>query len=188
MELRRLADALTDAGLLRDTEVEDTFVYGLGHLQAADADVMVNVDPDLEEEPDAEIAPLVERTAAFLAAPRARWAALVEEIVSEIEEAAGDEPVLQSVDLREDIELASVVVFADAVLLAFVAPLQFPDAVIQAQLDVDHELEDLSIEFQEGEDDDEDGAGAAGGAGDDRMPAMVFDDLDGLLDHLTKDD
>ena len=40
-------------------------------------------------------------------------------VVLDIEDAVQDEPVVEQIDLRDDLEATSVVVFADAVLLAF---------------------------------------------------------------------
>lgn len=169
MEIDRLVTALTP--LLQDPTVEDDFVYGMAALPAAGTDVMVNVDPEIEDRDDVEIAALVDRVAAFLALTVEQWERLLEDTVAEIEEAAGSGNLPDPGALREDLALTSSVVFLDAVLLSFVAPLQFPDGVIRIQLDADHRVEDLEVEIE-------------------GVEPVSFDDmgdLDSLLDHLGGD-
>lgn len=173
MDLQRLADALSDAGLVTDPTVEDTFVHGRTYLPGADAEVNLDVDPDLDEHPDAEVGALVERAAGVLAITAAQWQDVVEQVASEIEDAVGEEEVSERTDLRDDLVVRSVVVLADAVLLSFEAAEQFPGGTIRVQLDDELRLDDLEVEPG-------DGAG-------DRVETVAFDDLDDLLDHLTAD-
>jgi CRISPR/Cas system CMR subunit Cmr4 (Cas7 group RAMP superfamily) len=67
------------------------------------------------------------------------WQGILGEVAEEIEEAV-DQDVSEASDRRDDLALASVVVFHDAVLLSFAAPRQFPDSWIRVQLDalLDH--------------------------------------------------
>ncbi len=59
-------------------------------------------------------------------------------------------------------------VFVDAVLLSFLAPLQFPDGLIRVQLDADLAFEDIDIEIE-------------------GVETVIFDGLDDLLDHLGQE-
>lgn len=72
--------------------------------------------------------------------------------------------------LRDDLDLTSVVVFLDAVLLSFVAPLQLPDGVVRVQLDADLAFEDIEVQIEDG------------------VETVTFDTMDDLLDHLSQDD
>ncbi|HWJ11576.1 MAG TPA: hypothetical protein VNS46_19505 [Nocardioides sp.] len=166
MDIQRLADAL--APLLRDPAAEDSFVYGLAHLAAAGSDVMVNVDPELEERDDVEVATLVERVGAFLALTSEQWEQVLTDLVAEVQDAVGDQPLAEPTALREDLALTSTVVFVDAVLLSFVAPLQFPDGVIRVQLDADLAFEDIDIEIE-------------------GVEPLTFEGLDDLLDDLSRE-
>lgn len=166
MEIDRLVTALTP--LLQDPTVEGDFVYGMAPLPAAGTDVMVNVDPEIEDRDDVEVASLVDRVRAFLALSGEQWDRLLSDTVSEIEEAAGSGNLPDPGALRDDLALTSSVVFVDAVLLSFVAPLQFPDGVIRVQLDEDHRLEDLEVEIE----------------GVEPVAFGELEDLDDLLDHL----
>jgi len=70
-------------------------------------------------------------------------------------------------DLRDDLRLHSVAVFADAVLLSFVAPKQFPQCWVRAQLCEELLLEDISIDENDG------------------VETIEFKSLDDLLDNLS---
>lgn len=166
MDIQRLVEAL--APLLRDAEAEGDFAYGMADLPAAGTDVMVNVDPELEDRDDVGVDALVARVAAFLALTPEQWEEVVARTVAEIEEAVGDQPVAEATALRDDLSLTSSVVFVDAVLLSFVAPLQLPDAIIRVQLDQDLRFEDLEVEIE-------------------GVESVTFDGLDDLLDHLSED-
>ena len=166
MDIQRLADALS--AVLRDPAVEDSFVYGLAHLPAAGTDVMVNVDPEAEDRDDVSADALVARVRAFLAITPEQWSQVLTDVVAQVEDAVGDQPVARPTALRDDLALTSTVVFVDAVLLSFVAPLQFPDGVIRVQLDEDHTFEDMDVEIE-------------------GVEPVTFDGLDDLLDHLGEE-
>lgn len=170
MDIERLVTAL--APLLRDPEAEADFVFGMAELPAAGTDVMVNVDPELadraEGDTGVEVDELVGRVRAFLEITPEQWERIVSDTVAEIEEAVGDQPVAVTTALREDLALTSSVVFVDAVLLSFVAPLQLPDAVVRVQLDQGHRVEDLEVAI-------------------DGVETVEFDELDDLLDHLSQE-
>lgn len=166
MDIQRLTDALSP--VLRDPEAEDSFAYGLAHLAAAGTDVMVNVDPEVEDRDDVEVEALVERVAAFLAMSPDQWAQVLIDVVAEVEDAVGAEAIAEPTALHDDLALTSSVVFIDAVLLSFVAPLQFPDAVIRVQLDEDLAFDDMDVEIE-------------------GVEPVTFDGLDDLLDHLGQE-
>ncbi|TQK68603.1 cytochrome C5 [Nocardioides sp. SLBN-35] len=166
MEIQRLVEAL--APLLREPVAEGDFAYGMADLPAAGTDVMVNVDPETEDRDDVEVNDLVDRVAAFLALTPEQWTAVVDRVVAEIEEAVGDQPVAETTALRDDLSLTSSVVFVDAVLLSFVAPLQLPDAIVRVQLDDEHRFEDLEVEIE-------------------GVESVTFEGLDDLLDDLSEE-
>ncbi|MBU2695566.1 hypothetical protein [Pimelobacter sp. 30-1] len=166
MEIQHLVDAV--APLLREPAAEEDFVYGLAAFPATGTDVMINVDPELEDRSDVEVPALVDRVAAFLALSPEQWDALVTRTVTEIEEAAGE--VAVPVALREDLDLTSVVVFIDAVLLSFIAPLQLPDGIVRVQLDADLAFEDIEVQIEDG------------------TETVTFDTMDDLLDHISRED
>ncbi|UUW91058.1 hypothetical protein [Pimelobacter simplex] len=166
MEIQHLVDAV--APLLREPAAEEDFVYGLAAFPATGTDVMINVDPELEDRTDVEVPALVDRVAAFLALSPEQWDALVTRTVTEIEEAAGE--VAVPVALREDLDLTSVVVFIDAVLLSFIAPLQLPDGIVRVQLDADLAFEDIEVQIEDG------------------TETVTFDSMDDLLDHISRED
>jgi hypothetical protein len=166
MDIQRLVEAL--APLLRDPVAEGDFTYGMADLPAAGTDVMVNVDPESEERDDVEVDVLVERVRAFLSLTPEQWTAVVDQVVGEIEDAVGDQPIAERTSLRDDLALTSSVVFVDAVLLSFVAPLQLPDAIVRVQLDADHRFEDLEVEIE-------------------GVESVSFEGLDDLLDHLSEE-
>lgn len=149
--LEALLRRITDSGLLDDPVAEDDIVYGRARLDGAGADVMVNVDPEVEEveEPDADA--LVAGVSRILAMSEAQWTAIVESVASELEEAVADDgPIVEQTDLRADLEPKSVVVFADAVMLSLAAPRQFPDSRILVQLDEGFEIENVEVTEEAG--------------------------------------
>jgi hypothetical protein len=166
MDIQRLAEAL--APLLRDPEAEDSFAYGLAALPAAGTDVMVNVDPELEDRDDVTVEALVERVGAFLAMSPDQWEQVLLDVVAEVEDAVGEQAIAEPTALHDDLALTSSVVFVDAVLLSFLAPLQFPDGVIRVQLDADLAFEDIDIEIE-------------------GVETITFDGLDEMLDQLSQD-
>ncbi len=172
--LTRLTTLLQESGLLTSITTDDGFVHGPATQSATGSEVMVNVDPDLEEDPDPDLPALVAQVGRVLSMPATAWTALLDEIATEVEDAVGDVPVENDTDLRDDLAARSVVVFPDAVLIAFDAPAQFPDAVVRVQLDADLGLEDLEIAALDAED------------ADDGIDTVTFDSLDELLDHLSE--
>ena len=99
-----------------------------------------------------------------------RWRTIIDEIVDDIEDAVDDEPVAEQTALRDDLEATSVVVFADAVLLAFLAPKQFPDSRILVQLDEDLEVDGVEVRDLDG------------------IETIEVDSLDELLDRISGPD
>lgn len=169
----RLCNEIANSGLLSDIEVRDGIVVGRARVRAAEADVWVNVDPELEDED--EVAPdptvLVRGIRRILDVSPEQWRAIVDEVVDEIEAAVGDEPVNETTPLRAELSLKSVVVFASATLLRFEAPRQFPDSWVHVQLDEALAFEDLAVD-----------------ARDPDTPTVSFDTLDDLLDHISAED
>ncbi|WEK61671.1 MAG: cytochrome C5 [Candidatus Microbacterium colombiense] len=168
--LDALLARIVDSGLLDEPVAENGLVYGRASIDAAGSTVTVNVDPELEDGDDDDIDTdeLVESISRILSISESRWRAVVDEVALDIEDAVDDEPVIEQVDLRDDLEATSVVVFADALLLAFDAPRQFPDSRILVQLDEDLEVSGIEVRDREG--------------------ATEFDTLDDLLDHISGPD
>lgn len=169
--LEALLGRISESGLLDDPVAQDDIVYGRARLDGAGADVMVNVDPEVEdvEEPDAVA--LVAGVSRILAMSEAQWTAIAETVATEIEEAVADDgPIAEQTDLRAELEPKSIVVFADAVLLSLAAPRQFPDSRILVQLDEDFEIENVEVTESEG------------------AETIEFDSLDDLLDHISLDE
>lgn len=139
---------IVDSGLLDEPVAENGLIYGRASIDAAGTVVTVNVDPELDDDDDAlDEEALIEALSRILSVGESRWRAVIDEVADDIDDAVDDEPVIEQVDLRDDLEATSVVVFADAVLLAFDAPRQFPDSRILVQLD--DELEVANIEIRE---------------------------------------
>ena len=164
MEIQRLVESL--APMLRDPQAESDFAYGMADHPAAGTDVMVNVEPELDERDDVEIDALVARVAAFLGLTAVQWDAILSRTVAEIAGAMGNEGGAATGGLRDDLSLTSSVVFIDSVLLTFVAPLQLPDAVVQVLLDKDQRFEDIEVEIE-------------------GVESVTFDGLDDLLDQFS---
>ena len=170
--LDTLLARIVESGLLEDPVAENGLVYGRASIDAAGTVVNVNVDPELDDcEPD-DIDPdaLVAAVSRILAVGESRWRAVVDEVATDIDDAVGDEPVIEQIDLRDDLEATSVVVFADALLLAFVAPKQFPESRILVQLDEELEVEGVEVRELDG------------------TETIDFDTLDELLDHISGPD
>lgn len=146
-----LLSRIVDDGLLDDPVAENGLVTGRATIDAAGAAVAVTVDPELEDgSPDVDQDALLAVTSRILSVSESRWRAVIDEIAVEIEGAVGDEePVAEQADLRDDLEVTSLVVFADAVRLAFDAPRQFPDSRILVQLDDELEVADIEVDERE---------------------------------------
>jgi hypothetical protein len=146
--LDTLLARIVDSGLLDDPVAENTLIYGRATIDAAGAVVTVNVDPELDDEEESlDADALLAAITRILSVSESRWRAVIDEVADDIDESVDDEPVIEQTDLRDDLEATSVVVFADAVLIAFDAPKQFPDSRILVQLD--DELEVASIEVRD---------------------------------------
>lgn len=166
--LEALLQRISDSGLLDDPVAEQDIVFGRARLDGAGADVMVNVDPELDEVDDPDPGILVAGVSRVLAMTESQWTAIVEAVATELEEAVADDgPIAEQTDLRAELEPKSVVVFADAVLLSLAAPRQFPDSRILVQLDEDFEIENVEV-AEEGD-----------------AETIEFDSLDDLLDHIS---
>lgn len=167
--LDSLLARIVDSGLLDEPTAENGLVYGRASIDAAGTVVNVNIDPELEDDDDDEIDhdALLAAVSRVLTISESRWRAIIDEIAADIEEAVDDEPVAEQIDIRDDLEAASVVVFADAVLLAFLAPRQFPESRILVQLDEDLEVDGVEMRDLDG------------------TETVEFDTLDELLDHIS---
>ncbi|MFJ2551606.1 cytochrome C5 [Microbacterium sp. NPDC087591] len=169
--LDALLARIVESGLLDEPVAENDLVYGKASIDAAGTVVTVNVDPELEDHgDDVDIDALLEAMSRILSVNETTWRAVIDEVVADIEEAVDDEPVIEQVELRDDLEATSVVVFADAVLLAFDAPRQFPDSRILVQLDEDLEVSGIEVRDRDG------------------VETVEFDNLDDLLDHISGPD
>ncbi|MFF2050184.1 cytochrome C5 [Leifsonia sp. NPDC058194] len=167
--LDTLKDELSRRGLITAPEIEGSFVYGPAHFSAVGGEVMLNVDPEIEEREAPDVGGLCEKVGRLLALSATAWREVIEAAASEIEEAVGPEPIAEPTDLRDDLELKSMVVFVDAVLLSFDAPRQFPDSVIRVLLDEDLVFDDVEVDERD----------------DDHGDVLTFGSLDELLDHLS---
>lgn len=144
--LDHLLARIVDSGLLDDPVAENGLVYGKATIDAAGAVVTVNVDPELDDDEETlDDDALLAAIARILSVSESRWRAVIDEVADDIDDAVDDEPVLEQIDLRDDLEATSVVVFADAVLIAFDAPKQFPDSRILVQLDDDLEVANIEV-------------------------------------------
>lgn len=144
--LDSLLARIVDSGLLDEPVAENGLIYGRASIDAAGTVVTVNVDPELGDDDDAlDDDALVAAIARILSVSESRWRAVIDEVADDIDEAVDDEPVIEQIDLRDDLEATSVVVFADAVLLAFDAPKQFPDSRILVQLDDELEIANIEV-------------------------------------------
>jgi hypothetical protein len=157
--LDALLDRISESGLLDEPVADNGIVRGRASLDAAGSEVTVNVDPELEEEDEGDsdspdLDALIGGVTRTLAMSETQWRAVIDAIADEIGEAVADDAVAEQVDLRDDLEATSVVVFADAVLLRFTARRQFPDSRILVQLDSDLEVETVEVEEDAAELDD----------------------------------
>lgn len=174
--LDHLLARIVDSGLLDEPVAENGLVYGRATIDAAGTVVTVNVDPELEDDDDTlDDDALLAAITRILSVSETRWRAVIDEVADDIDEAVDDEPVLEQIDLRDDLEATSVVVFADAVLVAFDAPKQFPDSRILVQLDEDLEIANIEVRDRDG---------AEGGS----VEAVDLDSLDDLLDEISRAD
>jgi len=175
-QLDHLLARIVDSGLLDEPVAENGLVYGRATIDAAGTVVTVNVDPELEDDDDTlDDDVLLAAITRILSVSETRWRAVIDEVADDIDEAVDDEPVLEQIDLRDDLEATSVVVFADAVLVAFDAPKQFPDSRILVQLDEDLEIANIEVRDRDG---------AEGGA----VETVESDSLDDLLDEISRAD
>ncbi|WP_334153154.1 cytochrome C5 [Microbacterium sp.] len=169
--LDALLARIVDSGLLDEPVAENGLVYGRATIDAAGTVVSVNVDPELEDHDEVDEDELLEAIARILSVNESRWRAVIDEVAADIEDAVDDEaPVIEQTDLRDDLEATSVVVFADALLLAFDAPKQFPDSRILVQLDEELEVSGIEVRERDG------------------VETVEFDTLDDLLDHISGPD
>ncbi|WP_027502359.1 hypothetical protein [Rhodococcus sp. UNC363MFTsu5.1] len=166
----RLREEIVRTGLLTAPQADDGFVFGTARMRAVGTDVNVNVDPELDDRSDMDTGTLLAAIERVLTVTDARWGQIVHSVAEEIEEAVGDQPVVEATDLRDDLTLTSMAVFHDAVLLSFAAPKQFPDSWIRAQLDDDLDVNGVVVDEK-----------------DDDTEVVEFESLDDLLDHLTAD-
>jgi hypothetical protein len=66
--------------------------------------------------------------ARVLAIDAATRRAIIDAIAREVEEAVGDVEVIEKTDLRDDLDIRSVVIFAQTTLLSFATDRQFPES------------------------------------------------------------
>lgn len=144
--IEQLRDAIAASKVVLGPQIGDGFVFGTARLLAAGAHVNVNVDPELEDRSGIDVGALVAAIERILEVSPEVWRRIIDGIAEEIEGAVGGENVIETTDLRDDLAVRSVVVFADATLLSFAAPMQFPDSWIRVQLNEDFEVEDVSID------------------------------------------
>lgn len=167
----QLRDEIVKSGLLSASYADDGIVIGGAHVPAARADVMVNVDPELDERPELDEAALLAAVERVLTMTTAQWRRIVDAIAEDIEDAVGEQSVSETTDLRDDLTLRSVVVLPDAFLLSFAAPKQFPDSWIRAQLSEDLVVDEVIVDEK-----------------DDDIETVPFEPVDDLRDPLSSND
>ena len=165
--LDTLLARIVESGLIDEPLAENGLVYGRATIDAAGTVVTVNIDPELDDHDEIDVDTLIEAVSRILSVSESRWRTVIDEVATDIDDAVDDEPVIEQIDLRDDLEATSVVVFADALLLAFLAPKQFPDSRILVQLDEELEVEGVEVRELDG------------------TETIDFDTLDELLDHIS---
>lgn len=153
--LNDLLTRVTESGLVDDPVIEDDVVRGEAYLTGADAEVEIDVDPEIDETDEPDLDALLAAVSRVLSTDEQSWRALLEEVATEIEDALEDEEIAKVADPRVDLEPVGVGVFVDAIIVVFVAEKQFPDALVHVQLTPELEVEDIEI-VNDSEDDDED--------------------------------
>lgn len=151
--LNDLLRRVTESGLLDEPTIDDDTVVGVAQLDAAGVEVEVDLDPEIDDVDDPDIDAIMASLSEILSVSEDRWRAIVEEVVSDIEDALDDDEIGSDVDLRADLEAVGVGVFADAVIVVFAGATAFPDALVHVQLTPELEVEDIEIV---GDDDEED--------------------------------
>lgn len=144
-EIDQLCKLVAASGLLADPQMGEGFVFGRARLSAANVDINVNLDPE-SDEGGSDVDTLISSAARFLLIGADAWHAIIEAIAEEVEVAVGGAEVIETTDLRDDLAIRSVVVFADTILLSFAANKQFPDSWIRVQLGEGFEVEDIIVD------------------------------------------
>ena len=165
IDLELLQRRLLERGVLSAPQIGDEVIRGSAFVNAAGAEVVLFVDPEVDDDEIADVDDLVAAAERIITIGESDWSAIVAAIIAEIEDAVGDEPVQQTMRLEDDLRLHAVVVLVDAVLLAFDAPVQLPDSTIRVQLNDDFLVEDLEV--------------------DSGLETVEFDDVDALFDHRS---
>ncbi|WP_346427093.1 WYL domain-containing protein [Microbacterium sp. 10M-3C3] len=144
--LTQLVRRLSSHDLLTDLAVDGDVVRGRAWLEGLDTEVALTVDPEIEDVDDPDVDALVAATEAVLNAGAQRWVEIVDDVATEIEEAVEQQGgAKETTDLRTELTLTSLTVFAEASLVRFTAARQFPSAQILVQLDEELEISDLSV-------------------------------------------
>ena len=154
--LNDLLRRVTDSGLLDEPTIDEDTVVGLAHLDAAGVEVEVDLDPEIDDEDEPDVDAIMTSLSDILSVSEDRWRAIVDEVVTEIEDALDDDELDAEIDLRTDLEAVGVGVFADAIIVVFAGATSFPDALVHVQLTPDLEVEDIEIVGDDDDEDDED--------------------------------
>ncbi|MDI9917673.1 cytochrome C5 [Rhodococcus sp. IEGM 1379] len=140
-------------------------------MPAARADVRVNVEPELDDRSDVDAPALLAAVERILTIGVLQWRRIVDTIATEVEDAVATQSAEETTALRDDLDLRSVIVFHEAILLSLAAPKQFPDSWIRAQLDDDLAVDDVVVEGKDAD-----------------VEMVEFGSLDDLLDVLSSAD
>ncbi|MCC4248388.1 MULTISPECIES: cytochrome C5 [Microbacterium] len=151
--LNDLLRRVTESGLLDEPTIDEDTVVGLAQLDAAGVEVEVDLDPEIDDVDDPDVDAIMASLSEILSVSEDRWRSIVDEVVSDIEDALEDDELDAEIDLRTDLEAVGVGVFADAVIVVFAGATSFPDALVHVQLTPELEVEDIEIV---GDDDEED--------------------------------
>ncbi|KYJ96745.1 MULTISPECIES: hypothetical protein [Microbacterium] len=150
--LDSLLARIVESGVLEDPVSANGQISGRALIDAAGTTVTVTIDLELEDHLDGEVDQdgLLDGVTRILGVNEGRWRAIIDEVAADIDDAVDDEPVAEQTDLRDDLEATSVVVFADALVLSFLAPKQFPDSRVVVQVDEDLQVEDVEVREGDG--------------------------------------
>ena len=154
--LNDLLRRVTESGLLDEPTIDDDTVVGVAQLDAAGVEVEVDLDPEIDDVDDPDIDAIMASLSEILTVSEDRWSAIVDEVVSDIEDALDDDELDAEIDLRTDLEAVGVGVFADAVIVVFAGATSFPDSLVHVQLTPELEVEDIEI-VSDDDEEDEDG-------------------------------
>ncbi|WP_300680441.1 hypothetical protein [Nocardioides sp.] len=180
MSLTALHSALAATDLLTELEIEDGFIHGETTFAAAGVEVVVNVDPDPEEEGrEVDAAAMVERTRALLGLSAEEFTRIVGEVADEIDAALEEEEIEKVADLRVDLTPVSLIVLPEGAGLVLLAPTQLPNGAVTVILDDEREITEIQLQGPEG------GCGEGCACGSEGAEGESFTSVEELIGSLS---